>query len=140
MGFRLWLSREMGRRLGELPVDIAWSSTWSPYVDDVIAGAVGLPRGLPVAAAPPGDGEEWTSANWKLAGVQSFLADQERPFIWLDDDALDLPGSGGETPREWAKTLQVQSLLVAPSPVTGLRPDEIDAIATWLGGVSLDVP
>jgi hypothetical protein len=135
MGFRLWLSRQMGRRLARLPVDIAWSTTWSPYVDDVIAGAVGLPRGLPVAASPPALVDEQRYDNWKLVQVRSFLTARPRPFVWLDDDALDAPGPEGITPRRWAAGLDLPSLLVAPSPATGLRPGELDEIAGWLDGL-----
>lgn len=131
LGFELWLSAEMGRRLATLPVDIAWSTTWSPYVDDVIAGAVGLPRGLPVAATPPEDGQ-W-HLGWKLDQVASFLAADVRPFVWLDDDALDAPASDGRTARQWAAELNVPSLLIAPSPKTGLSRGELEAIESWLG-------
>ncbi len=139
-GFRLWLSREMGRQLCALPVEIAWSTTWSLHVDELIAGEVGLPTGLPVAAAPPAHVETRRFTNWKLQGVQDFLAGRQRPFVWLDDDALDAPGGDGLTPREWAAGLEVPSLLVAPSPRCGLRPEEIDAIATWLGDLPDGVP
>ncbi len=138
MGFRLMLSAEMGRRLARLPVDIAWSTTWSPYVDEVIAGAVGLPVGLPVAATPPASHDPLAFSNWKLAGVRSFLEGRRRPFVWLDDDALDLPGPDGATPHEWAASLAMPTLLVAPSPLTGLRPGDLDAIATWLD--ELEIP
>jgi hypothetical protein len=138
MGFALWLSEEMGRRLAALPVDIAWSTTWSPYVDDVIVEEVGLPRGLPVAATPPEDGSVPWRTNWKLVQVRSFLAGDVRPFVWLDDDALDEPGPEGITPREWAASLPVPSLLIAPSPTTGIQPGEIDSIEAWVDRLEAD--
>jgi hypothetical protein len=123
----------MGRRLAALPVEIAWATTWSPWVDDAVASVIGLPVGLRVAASPPAGDDRLSETNWKLVQIREFLGGDPRPFVWVDDDALDQPDPAGTTPRRWAAELNLKSLLVAPSPRTGLTPAEIDAIEAWLG-------
>lgn len=116
--FPFWTSKEMGAALLSLNCDIEWLTTWGEEADTHIADLVGLPKGLPVTSTidtyrdtrPSSGLFVVNSFNWKLEGI---LTDQEknpRPFIWIDDDAIDfaaetyLKENCGDTPWHLVKT------------------------------------
>lgn len=133
-GFRLRLSREMGTRLAALPVELCWATTWSESIDDDVSPYCGLPSGLRVAASPP-DRQGATSTNWKLVQIRRIVETEGRPFVWVDDDALDWEGPDGTNAHAWSSTLDIAHLLVSPDPGAGLLPGEIDRIATFLSQI-----
>ncbi|MCU1491877.1 MAG: hypothetical protein JWM85_3282 [Acidimicrobiaceae bacterium] len=130
-GFLLRCSRQMGARLASLPAELVWATTWAESVDVDVAPWCSLPPGLRVAARPPRR-EPDASSNWKSVQVRDFVVAEGRPFAWVDDDALDVPGPDGLSPREWAADQSLDSLLIAPSPDRGLTPGELDRLEEWL--------
>jgi hypothetical protein len=81
--YPMWLSKAMGERLCALDAEIQWLTTWGHDAVQV-AKIIGLPLDLEVAAVP-----QRTFRNWKLDGVIDFhLQHPDRPFVWLDDDAI----------------------------------------------------
>lgn len=133
-GFRLLLSREMGRRLTRLPAEVCWATTWSDSIDEDVAPLAGLPLGLRIAARMPLEPAE-AATNWKLVQVRRLVEREQRPFAWIDDDALDWPGPDGRTARSWADELALPHLLLAPPPERGLTPADLDALESWLQAV-----
>ncbi len=133
-GFPLRLSPAMGARLARLPVEICWATTWSDTIDRDVTPFVGLPAGLHVAARLP---LEATAAltNWKFAQIRCIVEQEQRPFVWLDDDALDWPDAHGLTPRQWAGALEIPNLLYAPDPRCGLTEHDLARIERWLNGL-----
>jgi len=130
--FEVWLSRTMGERISMLPADIRWLTTWRDHADREIAPRCGLPRGLPVVGskAQEGDGMEW-----KFEAVRRTMERDLRPFVWVDDD-LDLFIHAGTTPKAWADSLNVKSLLIGPDPRTGLTPSDLETIEVFIAEVS----
>jgi hypothetical protein len=134
-GFPLLLSRAMGQCLLTLGAELCWATTWSESIDEDVAPYAGLPRGLRVAARPP---ELPTEAltNWKLVQVRALIESEPRPFVWIDDDALDWPGPDGLTAREWAAGLEIPHLLLSPRPEIGLSLGELAEIHRFLSGLA----
>ena len=54
-----------------------------------------------------------------------------RPFIWIDDD-IDFLRDDALSPREWAESISVPSLLIAPDTRTGLLFRQLDAVDEFL--------
>jgi hypothetical protein len=125
-GFELNLSRRLGQRLRDLDAEVRWLTTWGDR-----ANAVGALIGLPhytVAARPHGGAS--SAGSWKLDAVRSHTVREPRPFVWVDDEAID------EQAAEWVTSCGVRSLLVRPRPNRGLAPADLDEIERFIEGGS----
>jgi hypothetical protein len=131
--FDVCLSRTMGERVASLDADIVWVTTWEHHADTYIAPLCGLPTGLEVLTSPD-DLDTW-HGTWKLDAVQRAVADDPRPFVWVDDD-LDIFGWGPDSARRWAADLPFETLLLAPDPRAGLTLGHIEAIEGFLEEVA----
>jgi hypothetical protein len=127
--FIVCLSPTMGARIAQLAVDIHWVTTWEHRADSAIAPLCGLPRGLPVLS-PLDEAEEW-DLDWKFLAVRRSVERDPRPFVWIDDD-IDYFRDGPVTAREWAASLSLPSLLIAPGGETGLLPQQLDAVEDFV--------
>jgi len=127
--FIVCLSPTMGARIAQLAVDIHWVTTWEHRADSAIAPLCGLPRGLPVLS-PLDEAEEW-DLDWKFLAVRRSVERDPRPFVWIDDD-IDYFQDGPVTAREWAASLSLPSLLIAPGGETGLLPQQLDAVEDFV--------
>ncbi len=123
------LSPAMGARVAGLTVDTQWVTTWGHRANSAIAPLCGLPRDLPVLV-PGDDGEEW-DLDWKFLVVRQVVEQDPRPFVWIDDD-IDFLRDDAVSPREWADSIPVPSLLIAPDTRTGLLPRQLDAVDEFL--------
>lgn len=125
--FRITYSIEMGRRIGALGVDIFWLTTWLDHANSEIAPLFGwdpLPvLGFPEYLADTGPG--W----WKSAAAAAFVAEHQRPFIWIDDD---LAWSLDRGDVEWLRTCEVPNLCISPHPGRGILPRHLDQIEAWI--------
>ncbi len=121
----VWLSSSMGGRIAQLDVDIHWVTTWEHRAGSDIAPRCGLPRDLPVLTRID-HGEEW-DLSWKFLAVRRAVEEDPRPFVWIDDD-IDFLEDVSVTPRTWADSISVPSLLIAPDARTGLLPRHLDAV------------
>lgn len=130
-GFELRLSPAMGRSLVRLQAELCWATTWADTVDRDVAPYCDLPPGLRVAARPPEEPAALLT-NWKLVQVRRLVEASRRPFVWVDDDALDWAGPDGVDARSWAAGCPVPHLLVAPHPATGLTPRQVEEIGAFL--------
>jgi hypothetical protein len=129
-GFQLRLSRAMGRGLLALSAELCWATTWADTVDRDVAPYCGLPAGLRVVARPPVEPAALVT-NWKLVQVRQLVEAAKRPFVWVDDDAFDWPGPGGEDPRAWSARCPLPHLLLSPDPTTGLTPGQLEEIGAF---------
>lgn len=127
--FVVILSPTMGSRLAGLAADITWATTWEHRADSHIAPLCGLPWGLPVLTRPVNATDPW--GGWKFHEVRRTVKHDPRPFVWVDDD-IDSFRNGSTTARDWASNLAIPSLLIAPNPQSGLLPEQIDFIETFL--------
>ena len=89
-----------------------------------------MPRGLNFLERPLNTTHE--DGTWKFDVVRRSVADDMRPFIWIDDDIGSFR-SGAESARKWAERLPIPSLLIAPDPKTGLTHGNLEAIEEFLG-------
>jgi uncharacterized protein YegL len=119
------LSPAMGARIARLAVDIHWVTTWEDRANSAIAPLCGLPRDLPLLTHGDND-EEW-DLDWKFVEVRKLVEHDPRPFVWIDDD-IDFLRDQAISPREWADSISVPSLLIAPDTRTGLLPCQLDAV------------
>jgi hypothetical protein len=120
----VWLSSSMGARIARLAVDIHRVTTWEHRAGSDIAPRCGLPPDLPVLTRVD-HGEEWDQA-WKFLAVRRVVEQDPRPFVWIDDD-IDFLEDVSVTPRAWADSISVPSLLIAPDARRGL-PRHLDAV------------
>lgn len=134
--FPFWTSKEMGAALLSLDCDIEWLTTWGDEADTHVADLVGLPRGLPVTStidtyreARPSSGLfVVNSFNWKLEILIKDQQENPRPFIWIDDDAIDFA----------AETYLKEQLpdatyhLVKTRAASGLTKFNVGGIRKWL--------
>jgi hypothetical protein len=137
-GFRLTWDPSVTARLRELHergrVEIQWLTTWAHDADRLLAGPMGLPRGLRVhvrhGAAPTGFLGQWGGAAgwWKLQLTRAVAeAEPGRRIVWIDDD---LAQQAADTSDWLAANPHV--LVVAPDLFVGLTHEQLDEIEAWL--------
>lgn len=128
--FRVWFSNRLGQALQNLAsrtdVEIVWATTWSEYVDELIAPSANLPLGLR-RLPHHSDGDIDLANCGKLAEVSRDAND--RPVIWIDDCL-------GPKDHAWAESRPAPTLAVVPDPAVGLRPRDILALESWLRGLT----
>ena len=115
-------------------VELQWLTTWTELADRLLAGPMGLPRGLRTHARedvlPTGFlGRQGGAPGWwKLAAARA-VADAEpgRRIVWIDDD---LAFQATDTSTWLAANGQV--LVVAPEVTTGLTHADLDRVEAWL--------
>ena len=130
--------------------DVQWLTTWGHEANAGLRELLGLPE-LPVAGThadadfPPDPGEpdpllpgalagvtpaapdELTGRWWKFDLVRRLVrSDPSRTLVWVDDDL-----AGQAEVRAWMER-ESRSLLVVPSPRTGLSPDDLAAVDAFL--------
>jgi hypothetical protein len=123
-GYQLNVSRQLGERIRRLDVEVRWLTTWGEQANEV-GKLIGLPP-YAVAALPPSGAS--SAGSWKLDAVRSHIAREPRPFIWVDDEAID------EHAEAWAADCGTRSLLVRPKPNRGLEPADLDQMERFIDG------
>lgn len=124
-GFQLTLSRALGTRLKALDADLRWLTTWAEEANQVGA-LIGLPA-LAVAAIPPPGAT--ASGPWKWEALRQVVEKEDRPFVWVDDDAINVEA------ETWAAQFPRQALLIKPRGNRGLSPDELDVIEQFIARI-----
>ena len=137
-GFVLSWDPTVTARLRELHeagrVELQWLTTWTENADKLLAGPMGLPRGLKTHGRddvlPTGfEGElRGISGWWKLAAARAVAETEPgRRIVWIDDDLAEQ----AEDTSEWLAA-NAQVLVVAPDFLVGLTHERLDAIEAWL--------
>ncbi len=107
--------------------EIRWHTTWQEKAANV-GSALGLPD-FPVHPAPEFDGGMRSFEWWKLPGVWRVLDDEGRRLVWTDDDI----GTELRFAERAALETRPEVLMVTPPSSTGLRPQDLERIAEFLG-------
>ncbi len=115
-------------------VEIQWLTTWTTDADRLLAGPMGLPRGLVTHAradaVPTGflGSLDGASGWWKLAVAREVAAaEPDRRIVWIDDDLAEQADDTGE----WLAA-HPHVLVVAPDLYVGLTHEQLDAVEAWL--------
>jgi hypothetical protein len=114
-------------------VELQWLTTWTGLADELLAGPMGLPRGLRTHSRdvlPTGFGGErrGLSGWWKLAAARAVAeTEPDRRIVWIDDDLAE---QAADT-SEWLAANE-QVLVVSPDFTTGLTHAELDRVEAWL--------
>ena len=113
--------------------EIVWATTWSPTHTFHLTRELGLPA-TTEGIAFPRDMHANASApapTPKLHWVARWLARQDelpRALVWIDDllrpDAAD-----------WADAQPYPTLLVHPEPRSGLMPEHLDSVTTFVAAL-----
>lgn len=127
-GYAISTSKEIGRALRGLPVEIRWLTTWCSKANSHIAPLVGLPDDLPVAYEDdPMNLRHNYNSYWKLDTVADFVEQNPgRKVIWVDDDAIT------HTALIRLQALDAQILAIRPHWETGITPDDIRLIEEFV--------
>ncbi|MFB9693893.1 hypothetical protein ACFFRK_12665, partial [Amorphoplanes digitatis] len=108
-------------------VEIRWCTTWCPEAHRLerLWRLPELGRALHADPMPRG------SDCWPLKqqAARAVLAEEGRRLIWTDDDALPPPG-----PQREELTARGRALLIAPKPLRGLQPADLDLIEKFAEG------
>jgi hypothetical protein len=99
--------------------ELVWCSGWEEKADEVLPGALGVPRGLHHLAFAPGE----PGRHWKLASIDAF-AGPDRPLAWVDD-------AHDATCEAWAAQRPGPTKLVATQPAVGLTAGHVDELLRW---------
>lgn len=110
-----------------------WASTWTPN-RDLLRSNFGLPAAAPVAAdpeapIPPAE----PGVSWKGAQIAHLVAEQRRPLVWMDDDAIT--DATVAVFQDLAERLELPALLVTTRLRTGLTPTQMRRIDDFLTAV-----
>lgn len=110
-----------------LDVDIYWLTMRGENVPDLWfkAHVIDMPSSWPKATWLAEDAS-W----WKLRRIQERATATGRPFVWLDDHLDRVPAA-----REWADSLTIPNLLVAPEPTVGLTDVDVKTIGDFLATI-----
>jgi hypothetical protein len=98
-------------------VEILWATTWVGHTE-------GLERlfGLPALLSAR---SQSMSTPYKRMAAEDVV-NSGRKLIWTDDEAIPTAGS------LYAKLIEAESLLIAPKPSRGLRPEHLDEIDRYV--------
>jgi len=128
----------LGPRLLGLGCELWWATAWMDDANPVIAPLLGVPA-LPVARMGElpdvkdeiiADDDERAPLSWKTTALVALAAG--RPFIWLDDELT-------ETDRTWvAENHPGPALLLRVDSTRGLRHEELDGVAAWIGSLATE--
>lgn len=110
-----------------------WASTWTPN-RQLLEDAFGLPADAPIAADPgaPIPAAE-PGVTWKGAQLAHLVAEQRRPLVWMDDDAIT--DATVTVLDDVARRLDLPMLLVPTRLPTGLLPEQMRRIDDFLVAV-----
>ena len=136
LGYKLWLSPEMGKRVGALDVELRWLTSWREHANRHIGQRFGWPFIQPPAAKFSMETDEM-----KLWNIETFLEEEpDRPFIWVDDDMRFYRPTGWKVDvATWLReTATVPYLLSEVDGRVGLTPELLDEIETFIASLGVD--
>jgi hypothetical protein len=109
-------------------IQLGWDTTWGPNVRALIEQAFdGLLRDGFVLCQMPARYRGAIPADWKLSGLRRRVAQTSQPWVWVDDDAIDMARYDG-TFTEASVHPTAPGLLIPTNPVTGITFAEIESI------------
>jgi hypothetical protein len=113
-----------GLRLGALPCEVVWATSWMEEANEVVAPVLGLPR-LPVLdQLEPSAEDRYFGLHWKTRAMVAWAAGRE--FIWIDDEIT-------AADREWVGDRHPgPALLLSVDPARGITDRDFDMVEAWL--------
>ena len=116
---------EQVRRLGALPAELVWATTWMDEANEVLARRWGWPF-LPVLdAGEPSPEDDYFGLHWKTRAIVGWAAG--RPFAWVDDEIT-------ERDDEWVREHhRGPALLIRVDRQVGLSGSDLDRLERWVG-------
>lgn len=118
--------------LSELPVQIVMLTTWLENESSraFLAQATPDHEWFPGAIHlefPGRDADGMLDHAWKLALLRELLANDPRPFVWIDDDEVPLWGDAVD--RDYP---HLSHRMIAPSSDVGLTRDHLNSIRSFI--------
>jgi hypothetical protein len=121
--FITW-SPSMVARIGALPVDIHWLTTWRDQANDLLCARFGWPA-FPVLE------RRREALWWKLEALMAAQRHDE-PFIWIDDELDERRGGSAGIIDDFLERFSAPYLLVSPNPHTGISLADLDGIDEFI--------
>lgn len=120
--------------LDERGGEFHWASTWTPN-RHLLEEAFGLPGEAPVAADPDAEiPPAEPGVSWKGAQIAHLVAQERRPLVWMDDDAIT--DATVTVLEDLAGRLELPMLIVTTGLSTGLLPPQMEQVDDFLAAVS----
>lgn len=119
-----WNSRLIDA-LNSLDVELVWATTWREDARGV-GTLMGLNHENIRVLHPLGGKTTFPSIEWKY---EALVAEQQRdpsPFIWVDDEIVDLPRAAREVIH------QLGGLTISPDPAYGVTPRHVEEMRQYL--------
>lgn len=143
MGFRIRHSPKMGAVIGvwsRLPgVEVCWLTTWEHKANEWITPLFNdwpqfrvIERHDIERADGSATGQLWASRGpwWKLVEAQALWAEDQVPFVWIDDDLGSAFGDDGAT--EWVESLGDKALIINPYTHEALTQDLVNRASHFI--------
>lgn len=118
-----WNSRLIDA-LNELDVELVWTTTWRADAPGV-GKLVGLSHRNRVLH-PKNGKTTFPSIHWKYEALVAEQQESPSPFIWVDDEIIDLPRAAIETIH------QLGGLYICPDPMFGMTPLHLERMREYI--------
>lgn len=125
----VWASTHLVAEITRLPAEIVWATSWINHPTELTwyEHHLGLYHPLPRVRLDP-QAPHRPGDTGKRTGIISYLADEARPVVWIDDEH-------GPADRAWARQrndVGAPTLLLATVPGRGLEPNHLQRIRAFL--------
>lgn len=123
--FRMKWNSRLVDALNAMDVELVWTTTWR---ND--AFRVGLLMGLTnknVRVLHPKSGwSEFPSIYWKYEAIVAEQKNNPSPFIWIDDEIVDLPAPA------IARIVALGGLMICPDAAFGMTPSQVEMMNEYI--------
>jgi len=123
-GFTIAYSPSVVERILSLDANVVWATTWItvPEALEELIAELGITDDLPrLTKVKPRS----ATACGKAEGIKRWLADDDRPFVWIDDDI-------GSEDHELCIDHGYDCLLVVPDRDLGITAGELEQIEQFV--------
>ncbi len=123
-------------------VEIRWLTTWGIHANKILAPAISMPQGLYAYMPPqrPTRPHPWVKGevvsgnlphDWKLSHALTVITKEQRPLIWIDDEAVHIVSR-----KKIAKVEnRIPSLLINPQPSRGIRLEHTQMVKEFVNSL-----
>jgi hypothetical protein len=117
----------LGSRLGALPCEVVWATTWMGEANESVGPRLGLPPLAVVVWPEPSEvdeRDERAGLHWKTRALVEWAGG--RSFVWVDDEITGVD-------RDWvAEHHPGAALLHRVDARSGLADADFAAVGEWL--------
>lgn len=122
-GWRLNMSKEMGRALLELGTEIVWLTTWEEHANTDIGKHFGWAEKRTLTHHGK------SKIFWKIEHIKDELAHPGDKVVWIDDDSKEFLQHFGSIEDADPHN---RMLVICPFPTTGITKEHLDTIKKFL--------